>query len=46
VPFYNKNKGGITSVVKREKEEGIRSRAQETGRFPRWSMAKLLPVNG
>jgi hypothetical protein len=35
VPFYRKNK------------EGIRSRAQEwPGRFPRQSMAKLLPVNG
>jgi hypothetical protein len=34
VPFYSKNKEGITSVVKKI-EEGIRSRAHETGRFPR-----------
>jgi hypothetical protein len=34
VPFYSKNKEEITSVVKK-REEGIRSRAQETGRFPR-----------
>jgi hypothetical protein len=34
VPFYSRNKEGITSVVKK-REERIRSRAQETGRFPR-----------
>jgi hypothetical protein len=32
MPFYRKNKEGIRSVIK--KEEGIKSRAQETGRFP------------
>jgi hypothetical protein len=46
MPFYSKNKEGITSNAKREREEGIRSRAEETRRFPRWSMEKLLPVNG
>jgi hypothetical protein len=34
VPFYSKNKEGITSVVKKS-EEAIRSRAHEMGRFPR-----------
>jgi hypothetical protein len=34
VPFYRKNKEGIPSVVKK-REERIRSRAQEMGRFPR-----------
>jgi hypothetical protein len=46
VPFYSKNKEGITSFVKKKREEGIRSKAQEMRRFPRPSMAKLLPVNG
>jgi hypothetical protein len=34
VPFYSKYKEEITSVVKK-REEGIRTRAQEMGRFPR-----------
>jgi hypothetical protein len=46
MPFYIKNKDGITSVVKK-KEEGIRSRAQETGRFPRFGQwGNCCPING
>jgi hypothetical protein len=48
VPFYSKNKEGITSVVKK-REDGIIFRAQETGRFPRsgqWrNCCQSMPVS-
>jgi hypothetical protein len=45
VPFYSKNKEGITSVGERERgRDKIKSTG--TGRFLRRSMAKLLAVNG
>jgi hypothetical protein len=47
MPFYSKNKEGITSVVK--KREGGRDRIKSigNGKVPKIrSMGKLLPVNG
>jgi hypothetical protein len=39
-------KQGRDNTIVKKREEGIRSRAQETGRFARRSMEKLLLVNG
>jgi hypothetical protein len=44
VPFYSKNKEGITSVVKNERgRDKIKSTGN--GKVPRRSMAKLLLIH-